>query len=104
MPAGWRCLALLASVLLLAAAAPRGAPADDVIGIPEVYETESQDTLLDVARDHDLGYVEIRAANPGIDPWLPGAGKLLTLPTQHVLPDAPRQGIVINLPELRLYF
>ncbi len=99
-----RCLALLAGLALLAVAAPRAALAGDLIGIPEIYETQSQDTLLDIARDHDLGYVEIRAANPGIDPWLPGAGKRLTLPSQHVLPDAPRRGIVINLPELRLYY
>jgi L,D-transpeptidase ErfK/SrfK len=103
MPVRHRCAALLLGIVLPALAAP-GALAGDVIGIPELYETQSQDTLLDIARDHDLGYVEIRAANPGIDPWLPGAGKLLTLPSQHVLPDAPRRGIVINLPELRLYY
>src|SRR5690348_10121888 len=77
---------------------------DDVIGLPRVYVTRAEDTLLDIARDNDLGYVEMRAAFPGIDPWLPGAGRKLILPTQHVLPDAPRRGIVINLPELRLYF
>lgn len=48
--------------------------------------------------------VAIRAANPGVDPWLPGAGKTVTLPTRHILPDAPRRGIVINLSELRLYY
>lgn len=84
--------------------AAHGAPTDDVIGLPTLYVTVEKDTLLDVARSYDLGYVEIRAANPGIDPWLPGAGKTLKLPTQHVLPDAPHRGIVINLPELRLYY
>lgn len=96
--------AALAGTILLATVAARGAPADDVIGIPTIYVTVEADTLLDVARNHDLGYVEIRAANPGVDPWLPGAGKRLILPTQHVLPDAPHRGIVINLPELRLYY
>src|SRR6185437_10703192 len=56
------------------------------------------------AHDYDIGYVEIRTANPEIDPWLPGAGRMLTLPTQHLLPNVPRKGIVINLPELRLYY
>jgi L,D-transpeptidase ErfK/SrfK len=88
----------------LTSMAAHGAPTDDVIGLPSLYVTVAKDTLLDVARSYDLGYVEIRAANPGIDPWLPGAGKTLKLPTQHVLPDAPHRGIVINLPELRLYY
>ena len=92
----------------LAVAALLGAtpvsPPQDLIGIPTVYVTRQSDTLLDVARAYDLGYVEVRAANPGIDPWLPGGGKVLTLPTQNVLPDAPRRGIVINLAELRIYY
>lgn len=98
------CLALIPTAALLAIHAASAAPASDVIGLPATYVTQEQDTLLDVARSYDLGYVEIRAANPGIDPWLPGAGKVLTLPTQYVLPAAPRRGIVINLAELRLYY
>lgn len=82
----------------------RAASQSDLIGIPTIYTTKESDTLLDVARDHDLGYVEVRAATAGIDPWLPGAGKRLVLPTQHLLPAAPRHGIVINLAELRLYY
>lgn len=77
---------------------------NDLIGTPASYVTRFEDTLLDVARVHDLGFIAIRAANPGVDPWLPGAGKTLALPTQFVLPDAPRRGIVVNLPELRLYY
>jgi L,D-transpeptidase ErfK/SrfK len=89
-----------ANVLLAAGAVP----APQLIGIPTIYITREQDTLLDVARAYDAGYVEMRAANPGIDPWLPGPGKTLQVPTQHVLPDAPPRGIVINLAELRLYY
>lgn len=93
-------VAFNALLTLPAAAAPR----EDMIGIPTTYITREPDTLLDIARDYDLGYVETRAANPGVDPWLPGAAKALRLPTQHLLPQAPRHGIVINLPELRLYY
>jgi len=86
---------------LPAAAAP---VRDDVIGQPGFWQTRQEDTLLDIGIDNDLGYIEMRAANPDVDPWMPGAGKILSLPTQHILPDAPRRGIVINLPELRLYY
>jgi L,D-transpeptidase ErfK/SrfK len=97
-------LALLA-VALTAGVHPKVARLQwDVIGIPTFYMTGHSENLLDIARDFDLGYVEIRAANPGVDPWLPGEGKELVVPTQFVLPDAPRHGIVINLPELRLYY
>ena len=65
---------------------------------------EAHDTLLDVARLHGLGYEEIINANPGIDPWLPGAGTPVVVPKQRLLPRAPRSGIVINLPEHRLYW
>ncbi len=80
------------------------AQADDFVGMQTVYETKAEDTLPDIARRFDVGYVEIRIANPGIDPWLPGAGKWLNIPTLHIIPQAARRGIVINLPELRLYY
>lgn len=97
-------LMLMAAIILLTAAAPKPAPPLQLIGIPTLYVTRESDTLLDIAHEYDTGYVEIRAANPGIDPWLPGANQKIVVPTQHVLPDAPHRGIVINLPELRLYY
>jgi L,D-transpeptidase ErfK/SrfK len=101
----WRLYAaFLAGVALSPMPETSAAPAGDVIGVAATYVTREQDTLLDIARLYGLGYVEIRAANPGMDPWLPGAGKTVTLPTQFVLPTAPRRGMVINLPELRLYY
>jgi L,D-transpeptidase ErfK/SrfK len=94
----------IAAAILLAGSPVVAALAQDVIGIPTIYVTQQSDTLLDVARTYDLGFVEVRAANPGVDPWLPGAGRELTLPTQFVLPAGRRRGIVINLAELRLYY
>ncbi len=73
------------------------------VGTMQSYTTKYEDTLVDIARRYDLGFVELRAANPNTDPWLPGVDVVLKLPTMHLLPDGPRQGIVINLPEMRLY-
>ena len=68
------------------------------------YRAAYEDTLLEVARRFKLGYVEMVAANPGTDPWLPGEGTEVVLPTVHLLPDAAREGIVINLADMRLYY
>jgi L,D-transpeptidase ErfK/SrfK len=76
----------------------------DVVGETLTTQTEAKDTLLDVARRYGLGYEEITNANPGVDPWLPGAGTVVVVPKQRLLPQAPRSGIVINLPEHRLYW
>lgn len=96
----------LAATAGRAAAGVAGAPAnrEDIIGRLRTHITRPDSILLDVARRFDLGIVEISAANPGIDPWMPGPERLVVLPTAHILPDAPREGIVINLAELRLYY
>lgn len=75
-----------------------------VIGEPQIVYTREEDTFSDLAREYGLGYDELVAANPGIDPWLPGAGVPVLLPTQHVLPDAPRRGIVLNVAAKRLFY
>lgn len=73
------------------------------VGDQQVIKAAYEDTFVHLARDYNLGYVELVAANPGVDPWLPGAGTKLVLPTRHLFPDAPREGVVINLAEMRLY-
>jgi L,D-transpeptidase ErfK/SrfK len=76
----------------------------DVVGKLQVAYARYEDTLADFARDYGLGFDEIVAANPGVDPWLPGEGTKVILPTQYVLPDAPRTGLVLNLASLRLFY
>jgi len=75
-----------------------------VIGEDGSMTTVYEDTLPDLAQRYSLGYYEIIRANPGVDVWIPGAGKRLTLPGRRILPPGPRDGIVVNLPEHRLYF
>ena len=76
----------------------------DVIGEVLTVQIGARDTLLDLARRHGLGYEEITNANPGVDAWLPGVGTGVVVPKRRLLPMAPREGIVINLPEHRLYW
>jgi L,D-transpeptidase ErfK/SrfK len=75
-----------------------------VVGADSSMTTVYEDTLPDIAHKYSLGFYEIIRANPGIDVWLPGAGKELTLPGRRILPPGPREGIVVNLPEHRLYY
>jgi L,D-transpeptidase ErfK/SrfK len=63
-----------------------------------------EDTLPDLARRYSLGYEEIQRANPQVDLWLPGEGRPILIPNQRLLPPGPREGIVVNLPEHRLYY
>src|SRR5690606_21758711 len=68
------------------AAAQAVAARSDLIGQFGMYVTKHEDTLVGIAVDLGIGYTELLLANPGIDPWLPGEGTSLLLPTQHVLP------------------
>lgn len=76
----------------------------DVVGLVQVVVARHEDTLPDFARRYGLGHDEIVAANPGIDPWLPGKGTRVVLPTQFVLPAGKREGLVVNLASLRLFY
>lgn len=75
-----------------------------VVGEPGLVFATEMDTLSDLARTYGLGYDEIIAANPGIDPWLPGAGTPIVLPTQYVLPDAEHRGVILNIATKRLFY
>lgn len=102
----WRWL--VAALLLHAggAAAERfvlSAGGDDLVGEVRWVEARDDETLLDIARAQGVGQDAIRLANPDVDRWLPYEGQIVVVPGQHILPDAPRRGLVLNLPELRLY-
>ncbi|MED5422704.1 MAG: L,D-transpeptidase family protein [Pseudomonadota bacterium] len=76
----------------------------DYIGNTEKYTAKYEDTLIHLARKNNLGFVDIRSANPHLDPWIPGEGTEVILPKRHILPNAPREGVVINLAEMRVYY
>ena len=83
---------------------PLPAPGDAVVGQLLQYPAQQEDTLLDIARRFSLGHDEIIQANPHVDKWLPGKGTPVLLPTQFILPRGPRQGIILNAPEMRVYY
>lgn len=104
----WRTLAFAAMYWLLTpvqgAILPLPPPGEQVVGENLHVVVETGETLLDIARRYDVGLNEITAANPGVDPWLPKPGDWVVVPGRFILPDAPRKGIVVNLPEMRLYY
>jgi L,D-transpeptidase ErfK/SrfK len=80
-----------------------GLPVETVVGRVQTYKIRPGDTLLDVARAYDVGYNEIVDANPGVDAWVPPVGAPIVLPTSWVLPCCRYEGLVLNIPEMRLY-
>jgi L,D-transpeptidase ErfK/SrfK len=108
--------ALSVALLLLLALACAGRPervrhpleappaSADLVGRLAFHEARAEDTFVDLAPALGVGYVELLNANLSVDPWLPKAGTRLVLPRARLLPSGPREGIVINLGDLRLYF
>ena len=103
------CLALQICLMLTASYADADRyivpPEDlDLIGRMRTTRTYESESLIALTRRLGLGQQEIRHANPGVDRWVPGEGESIILPTRYILPDTPRSGVVVNLPEMRLYY
>ena len=91
-PAVTRSLSLAALLVAGPAAAlelPLPPPGEDIVGQVHVIKAKYEDTFADIGTANDLGYLEMIAANPGVDPWLPGAGTEIILPTRYILPPGP---------------
>jgi L,D-transpeptidase ErfK/SrfK len=94
------------------AVAPRPAPhpledppaSEDLIGRLSFRELRAEDTLVDLATELGVGYLELVEANQSIDPWVPAAGARLVVPDVHLLPSGSREGIVVNTGDMRLYY
>lgn len=76
----------------------------DLVGRVYSELIDTEETLADVAREHNVGHDEIRLANPAVEFWLPATGTQVVLPKLHILPRARREGLVLNVPEMRLYY
>lgn len=108
LPAGWRIAAcLIPALFCLPVAAenyPLPAAGSDVIGETAYTNADKEDTLLDIARRFSLGQDEIVLANRKVDRWYPGEGTPVLLPKMFILPNVPRTGVVLNVPEMRLFY
>jgi len=76
----------------------------EVIGDMQVIFARHENTFSAIGRQYNLGYEEMRSANPGVDQWLPGEGTPIYLPTQSILPEVPHSGIVVNVPAMRIFY
>lgn len=76
----------------------------DIVGQVVVTKARKEDTLSDIARRFNVGYEELVRSNPKVDPWLPGDGREIVIPSRFILPNAPREGIVINVAAMRMFY
>ena len=77
---------------------------DSIIGKIDSAVVSRETTLLDIARKYGFGYQDLKILNPTIDTWMPNDGEVVQLPSKFILPNVPREGVVLNIPEMRLYF
>lgn len=104
---GIHALALMvwfSSLAAWGASFPLPTDGSNMVGQFRVVTADPRNTLLDIARHYELGYDEIVSANPGVSIWLPGEGTRIFVPTLFILPPPPWQGLVVNIPQRRLYY
>lgn len=103
---GTNRVSLLLATLLRTSLAFAGALAyrGEVVGFVEHETVAGGDSLIEMARRHGLGFGEITAANPGLDPFVPGEGARVTLPKEWIVPPLAPDTLVVNLSEMRLYY
>ncbi|MGA7578186.1 MAG: L,D-transpeptidase [Desulfobaccales bacterium] len=79
--------------------------ADNVVGSPQRHIIGKGETLLDVARDHGLGYQELAASYRHWDPFIPPTGAEIVIPTRWIVPENhKRNQIIVNTGDMRLYY
>jgi L,D-transpeptidase ErfK/SrfK len=83
---------------------PLPPPDSDIVGQVTFVQARQEDTLVDIARRERIGQEAILLANPEVDRWYPGEGAEVMIPSRYILPPGPRRGLVLNTPEMRLYY
>lgn len=76
----------------------------EVVGELQKAKTVYRDSFVNITQKYGVSYYELSEANPKVDPWVPGRGANIIVPTRFILPNGKREGIVVNLAELRLYY
>jgi L,D-transpeptidase ErfK/SrfK len=97
-------IAVLGQASVLATTFPLPTAGNDIVGRLQTAQVEQGDTFSTIARRYDVGYYELVESNPDINPDTLVPGTVLVIPTRHILPKVPYEGIVINLAEMRLYY
>ncbi len=101
---GLASLLLFSSMSLLAMQLPLPSKDSDVVGQIQFGQAQAGDSISSFARRYDMGFFEVAEANPEVNPDHPLANSELIVPSQFILPHVPRQGIVVNLATMRLYY
>jgi L,D-transpeptidase ErfK/SrfK len=80
-------------------------PHSDIVGEVEYVTSVKGDSLYTIGREHDIGQLEMQNANPKINPNKNLAvGTNVVVPSAYILPPGAREGMVINVAELRVYY
>ncbi|HBQ68399.1 MAG TPA: L,D-transpeptidase, partial [Leclercia adecarboxylata] len=98
--------ALLVSQSALAVSYPLPPEGSRLVGSPRLITVPADNRLpLEAfAAQYGQGLSNMLEANPGADPFLPKSGSQLVVPQQIILPPTVREGIVVNVAEMRLYY
>ena len=97
---------LLASQSTLAVSYPLPVQGSRLVGQNQtaIVPRDNKLPLEAFAARYGQGLSNMLEANPGVDVYLPRPGTALTVPQQLILPDTVREGIVVNVAEMRLYY
>ncbi|WP_159870438.1 MULTISPECIES: L,D-transpeptidase [unclassified Raoultella] len=99
-------LFILSSQSVLAVSYPLPPEGSRLVGSAQTIIVPDGNTLpLEAfAAQYGQGLSNMLEANPGVDVYLPKSGSTLIVPQQLILPDTVREGIVVNVAEMRLYY
>ncbi|EKV29590.1 ErfK/YbiS/YcfS/YnhG family protein [Caenispirillum salinarum AK4] len=93
----------LSGLLGLAGGASVAHAADGEERLVTTYTVKKGDTLHTIAQEKGLGFLEMRAANPDVEPWLPEVGREVIVPSVHIAPKGMEKGVLISLGAMRLF-